>query len=168
MNNQEQTKETKQLVVFTLADEEYGAEITDLKEIIELPQITHIPNAADFIEGICDLRGKIVVLIDLKKRFDLHSEKQEDPTEKKVIVVEVGENVFGILVDSVKEILKVPVDSIKKTPDAVSSKIHLDNIKGVSTFEGRLILLLDVKRVLSEKELEDVAVMSKTPEGRLL
>jgi len=158
MNNQEQSKEVKQVVVFNLADEEYGAEITELKEIIELPEITHIPNAPSFIEGICDLRGKIVVLMNLKKRFNLHSETEVKA--KKVIIAEIGENVFGILVDNVKEILKIPADSIRKTPEMVSSKINADNIKGVSTFEGRLILLLDLSKVLSEKELEEIGKIS--------
>lgn len=149
--------QTIQYVVFDMANEEYGIEITDLKEITELPDITSIPNAPDFIKGITDLRGEIVTVIDLKKRFNLHETTASESSKERVLIIKIKESTFGILVDDVKEILKVPADSIKKTPDLVSSKIHADYLKGVSTFNDRLILLLNVDKILDEEDLQKIS-----------
>jgi purine-binding chemotaxis protein CheW len=149
--------QTVQYVVFNMANEEYGIEITDLKEIIEVPDITSIPNAPDFIKGITDLRGEIVTVIDLKKRFNLHETAVSEDAKKRILVIKINDSTFGLLVDDVKEILKVPVDSVKKTPDLVTTKIHSDYLKGVSTFNDRLILLLNVSKILDEEDLQKIS-----------
>jgi purine-binding chemotaxis protein CheW len=159
-----------QLVVLELDKEEYAVEITDLQEIIRMPEVTPIPNAPEFISGIFNLRGKIIVVVDLEKRFHLvrdHSKEDEDM----VIITEVAENSFGIIVDKVTEIINVHESVIQPTPALVSSKIHADYLKGVIVFdetqnnprsatdkyaeqqESRLVILLDLKKMLQEKEL---------------
>ncbi len=150
---------TMQLVIFELANEEYGVEITDLQEIIKLQDITPIPNSPDFINGIIDLRGKIAVVMDLKKRFGLNGVKEEskEDKEKRILVADINGNIFGLIVDKVAEVKKTPLDSVKKTPELVTNKIHAEYLKGVSVLEERLILLLDLTKVLAEKELAELS-----------
>lgn len=155
-----------QLVIFLLDGEEYAIPISDLQEIIRIPNITPIPSAPEFILGILNLRGKIVVVVDLEKRFHLIRENNEKPGH--IIITEVGENTFGVMVDMVTEVLRVAVSSIQPTPFLSSSKIHADYLKGVVVIEdeeetkdqkteiqknSRLIILLDILKMLQEDEL---------------
>lgn len=181
-------EELIQLVVFELDDEEYAVQITDLREIIRIPEITPIPNTPEFIRGILNLRGKIVVAVDLEKRFHLVRENKKAP--RHIIIAEVNENVFGVIVDEVAEILRVPVASVQRTPALVLSKIHADYLKGVVILDiedgtealteekckeilekhaiagsqdgaaaekkSRLLILLDLPKMLQEKELLEI------------
>ncbi len=167
-----------QLVVFELDKEEYGVEIEDLKEIIRIPQVTPVPGAPDFISGILNLRGKIVVTLDLEKRFKLAREHQAVPQH--IIIVEVGNSLFGVIVDKVAGVLRVPISQIKKAPGLVTAKIHAEFIKGVvvqeakakinkteetkkkeKQKESRLIILIDLPKMLSDKELLSLGKITK-------
>ena len=132
--NKEARPETKivpmeQLVTFELDKEEYASIITDLREIIRIPDITPIPGASEFIKGILNLRGQIVMVIDLEKRFHLQREHPAEP--KHIIIAEVEDSVFGITVDEVTGVLRVPETTIKPTPQLITSKIHAEYLKGV-------------------------------------
>lgn len=154
-----------QLVVFELDKEEYAVEITDLQEIKKMTEITPIPNAPLFIRGIFNLRGKIIVVVDLEKRFNLVRDNARS-LEENLIIAEVNENSFGVIVDRVTEIINIGKSSIQAAPALVSSKIHADYIKGVVVLqenskkndeeddsESRLIIMLDLMKMLQEKEL---------------
>ena len=166
-----------QLVVFNLDNEEYAVEIKDLQEIIKIPEITPIPGAANFIRGIFNLRGKIVVVLDLESRFAL--ERQEGKVDGNIIIATVENNSFGITVDKVSEIIHVGRSVIQPTPTLSTSKINSDYIKGVVVLsktgktkqkevnveinsdnqnlnQSRLIILLDLPKMLSEKELMSI------------
>jgi len=158
--SKKQAEEIAQIIVFELDKEEYALKITDLREIISLPTITPIPNAPEFIRGIFNLRGKIVVIVDLEKRFNF--KKDDSIISKHVIITEVNGNDFGVVVDEVKEVLRVPVSSIKPTPQLISSKIHAEYLSGVIVFDSdsgsgsRIIVLLDLPKLLEDKELLDL------------
>jgi purine-binding chemotaxis protein CheW len=126
---------TKQLVTFELDKEEYASIITDLREVINIPEIVAIPGGPDFIAGILNLRGQIVVVIDLEKRFNLKKDNKIKP--RHIIIAEVGDNIFGLIVDEVTGVLRVPEASIKPTPPLVTSKIKADYLGGVVVLEGR-------------------------------
>jgi purine-binding chemotaxis protein CheW len=169
--NKKKETDLIQLVVFLLDGEEYAIPISDLQEIIRIPAITPIPSAPEFILGILNLRGKIVVVVDLEKRFHLKRENNEKPGH--IIITEVGDNTFGVMVDVVTEVLRVSTSSIQPTPILSSSKIHADYLKGVVVIEdeeetrnkenetqsvqtqknSRLIILLDILKMLQENEL---------------
>lgn len=166
-NEEEGALKNVQLVVFELDKEEYAVEITDLQEVLRIPDITPIPNAPDFIKGIFNLRGKILVVIDLERRFNLVRDN-ENTEEGNIIFAEVNENSYGIIVDKVTQIINVARDTVQATPGLVSSKIHADYLKGVVVLEdkfesdgktekkdksSRLIILLDLQKMLQEKEL---------------
>lgn len=166
--NQGQNKiveESIQLVVFDLDNEENAVDIEDLREIIKIPEITPIPGTPDFIRGIFNLRGKIIVVLDLEKRFGL--KRQTEAIYNNIIITEVNGNNFGIIVDKVTEIIDVPLSAIQQTPTLATSKIHTDYLKGIVVLEkkdnssesepdktdSRLIILLDLPKMLQEKEL---------------
>lgn len=156
-------EELMQLVVFELDREEYGVDITDLQEIIKIPDITPVPNSPKFIKGIFNLRGKIIVTVDLERRFNL--EREDKKVDGNIIITEVEKNNFGVVVDRVTEIITVPRSKIQSTPSLVSSKIQAEYLKGVvvvekmrkkgeeENVESRLIILLDLPKLLQEKEL---------------
>jgi len=159
LEHPEQGKEEIQLVVFKLGNEEYGVEIHEVREIIKKGKVTEVPNAPVFIDGIINLRGKIVVVINLLKRFGTFKEDEHKGTH--VIISEVGENSFGILVDEVSEVLRIAKEDIKKAPGIIASKIHADYLRGVGIVGERLLILLDLMKVLSEKELIEMAELTK-------
>lgn len=171
MSSEEQTP-TNQIVVFTLHNEEYAVDILQVREIVRLQTIVPVPNTPPFIKGLLNLRGAIIVVIDLQKRFAI-----EDDTEqtKHIIISSQGDNNFGVCVDAVQEVLRIHQDAIKPTPDIGSGKIHSKYIKGMivlgeeeseekdreqkkeaKTKETRLIMLLDLTKLLDKKELLDI------------
>ena len=139
-----------QLVVFVAGEEEFCADIGQVREIIRTTAITPIPDSPDFIRGIINVRGEVVCVIDLKGRFFLHPKKEVEP--RHIIVSEQEKNLFGLLVDEVTEVLRIPVTEIKGTPGLVT-KIEEKYVAGVVTLENRLIIQLDLSKVLSEEEL---------------
>jgi len=140
-----------QFVVFSLGGEEYGLPILDVKEIVKTEEITTVPNVPEFIRGIINLRGRIVVVINLEKRFML--QREEEYTGKHIVIAEIGEGIFGLMVDEVTEVLRMPEENVKPAPPIITKKINVDYLKGVGTIEKRLIILLDLQKVLSEAEL---------------
>lgn len=139
-----------QLIVFYLGDEEFGARIDQVREIIRAGKITPIPDSPRFIKGVANVRGEIVAVIDLKERFFLRGREKDE--SKHIVLTEQEGNLFGLMVDEVTEVLRIPETEIKHTPGLVT-KIDRVYIRGVITYEDRLIMLLDLAMVLSEKEL---------------
>jgi len=148
-----------QLVVFDLGGEEYGLGITEVKEIVKTGEITYVPNTPDFIRGIINLRGKMVVVMDMKNRFMI--EREDEWKGKHIIIIERGENTYGLMVDEVSEVLRLPEDAIKEAPEIITTRIHADYLKGVGTLEDRLIIVLNLDKVLAE---DDLAKLAQTAE----
>ena len=145
-----------QLVVFSLEDESFGADINQVREIVRVGMVTPIPDSPNFIRGVTNIRGEIIIVIDLKERFFLPVKK---PVESKHIVITGQEgNLYGLLVDEVTEVLRIPRTEIKTTPHLIT-KIDRTYISGVVTLENRLIMLLDFKKVLSEEDLNKLSRM---------
>lgn len=149
-------KEKVQVVIFELDHEEYAVNIGELREVIKMTELTAVPNAPEFIKGILNLRGKIVVVVDLEKRFNLV--REGTPLHKHILITEVEENNFGVIVDQVKEVLWVEKEQIQPSPGLVSAKIHAEYLKGVLVLNAeskqpRLVILLDLLKLLQAKEL---------------
>jgi purine-binding chemotaxis protein CheW len=140
-----------QLIVFKLSDEEFGADIDQVREIIRRTVVTPIPDSPDFIKGVTNVRGEIAVVIDLKSRFFLPSDK--NVLEKHIVMTQQEQNLFGLMVDEVTEVLRMQPSGIKPTPELVT-RIDRSYISGVITIDDRLIMLLDLAKVLSEAELQ--------------
>ena len=143
-----------QLIVFNLRDEEFAADIDQVREIIRVGTITPIPDSPDFIKGVTNVRGEITVVIDLKARFFLPGKKEVD--SKHIVISEQEKSLYGLMVDEVTEVLRIPEEKIKSTPELVT-RIDRIYINGVITLENRLIILIDLAKVLEEEELAKLA-----------
>jgi purine-binding chemotaxis protein CheW len=144
----------EQVVVLELAGEAYGVEIGRVEEIIRMQAITRIPNGPAFIEGVTNLRGRVIPVLDLRKRFGLPA---SDATRRSRIVVgELGEHTVGLVVDGVSEVLLVGSDAVEP-PSTLVTSADSAFLRGVAKLEERLILLLDLSRILTRAEQEDLA-----------
>lgn len=148
-------EKTVQLVVFSLCDETYGVGILDVWEIIKRGEITIVPNSPDFLIGIINFRSNIIAVIDLEKRFRLHREGEY--TGNHIMIVRIGNNVFGLLVDEVTDVLRLPEEEIRAPPPIITEKIGIDMVRGVGTLEDNLIVILDLEKVLDEEELLELS-----------
>jgi purine-binding chemotaxis protein CheW len=149
-------KEGKYLT-FTLADEEYGIGILKIKEIIGMMPITSVPQTPEFVKGVINLRGKVIPVVDLRRKFGID---EIDYTERTCIIVveiqgEAGTLMMGIVVDSVSEVLNIKGEDIEATP-TFGARLNTDYILGMAKMEGGVKILLDIDRVLNS---EEIAVM---------
>jgi purine-binding chemotaxis protein CheW len=145
-------------LTFKLADEEYGLEILKVREIIGMMAITSLPRTPSFVRGVINLRGKVIPVIDLRKKFELEEAKDTDLTC--IIVVDVtsenGKIQIGILVDSVSEVLDIRGEDIEGAP-SFGTNIDTAFILGMAKAKGAVKILLNIEKVLSSAELESVA-----------
>lgn len=143
-------KDTMQhLVAFNLADEEYGITITQVQEVIRKPAITRIPGMPDFIEGVINLRGKIIPVIDLRKRFELELQKDTDKT--RIVVAQSADQVVGLIVDAVSEVINLDNEQIDPIPPTITA-IDAEYLSGVGKMEKRLVILINLENLLSDLE----------------
>lgn len=149
-------EETIQILVFLLGKEEFGVRIDQVKEIIAMKPITRMPKAPAFIEGVINLRGEIMAVVDLAKQLDLSGSEHDEET--RIIVVDVGDNTVGMIVDAVPEVLKISVKNVDPTPGLIESKINTTYIEGIGKLEDRLFVLLNLSKVLSPEEMESMEV----------
>jgi purine-binding chemotaxis protein CheW len=146
-----------QVVGFRIGDETFGVRIGSVREIVRVPEITTVPNAQDTIEGVINLRGKIIPVIDLRKRFG----QTQIVTDRKnrILVVELDGKLVGLIVNSASEVLKIPPSEIE-SPGSVFADNESSYVTGVGKLKGRLIILLDISKLLHRpefKKLEEAA-----------
>jgi len=153
--NKDVSESLLQLVVFQLSGEEFGVEIMKVQEIIRIPEITQIPQSPDFVEGVINLRGKVIVVVNLDKRFNFTSKEVDD--HSRIVVIEIGNSVLGMIVDSVNEVLRIPKSSVDPAPELTTSNVSRDYIKGVGKIDERLLILLDLAKVMTLEELEKIS-----------
>ena len=139
-------------LTFVLSDEEYGIEILKVREIIGLMDITSVPQTPNYMKGVINLRGKVIPVIDLRLKFSMP--EQEHTQETCTIVVEVGNTLIGIIVDSVSEVSDIGSKEIEETPQ-LGQDIDTNFIMGMGKLKEKLIILLDIDKVLSADELEN-------------
>ncbi|MGD9610289.1 MAG: chemotaxis protein CheW [Desulfovibrionaceae bacterium] len=144
-----QDAELLQLVTFSIGEEEFGVDILSVQEIIRMMDITKVPRAPDFVEGVINLRGKVIPIIDLRKRFGLSTRDHDKHT--RIIVIEINNMIVGFVVDSVSEVLRIPASTVEPPPPVVSG-LESEYISGVGKLEDRLLILLDLNKLLSGEE----------------
>ncbi len=143
-----------QLVVFDLDNEEYGVEIGQVREIIKMEEISKIPRTPDYIEGVINLRGQVTTVISLRKKFGLEQKEVDQYT--RIIVAEIDGLTLGITVDAVNEVLKLPTKNIEPTPAIVANDVDTRYMRGIGKLDDRLLILLDINRIMNEDELEQM------------
>lgn len=147
------TMETMQVVSFKLGSEEYGVDIAQVQEINRMVAITHVPRAPQFMEGVINLRGQLIPIIDLRSRFGMP--RVEHSKSTRIVVTEIGAKRVGMVVDSVSEVLRLAVDQIEPAPEMITG-VDTEYIRGVGKIEERLIILLDLGRIISTAEKREL------------
>lgn len=149
-NQKALTEKELQVVGFRVGDETFGVPIAHVREIIRVPQITALPNAPEYVEGVINLRGKIISVIDLRKRF---GEANPQPGRKnRILVVELHNHIVGLIVNSASEVLKLPPSEIEP-PSRVFPDGDLECVTGVGKLSGRLVILVDLAKLLHGGDL---------------
>lgn len=159
MGQENRVEKSSQLVIFNLDREEYGVYITQVQEIIRPVGITRIPGMPDFIEGVINLRGKIIPILNLRERFGFA--KKEKNTNTRIVVAEVSNQTVGLVVDMVAEVLRIADEAIDPLPPTVTN-IDAEYLKGVGKLDRRLIILLDLEKVLTDLEKSTLEKMNKS------
>ncbi|MFQ5500137.1 MAG: chemotaxis protein CheW [Candidatus Zixiibacteriota bacterium] len=142
--------ELLQLVSFNIGSEEFGVDILKVQEINRMVEITKVPQAPSYVEGVINLRGKVIPIVDLRKRFNLEIKEYDKNT--RIVVVDISGNIMGMVVDSVSEVLRLPASTIEPPPEIVTG-INSEYIKGVAKLEDRLLIFLDLSMVIDVSEM---------------
>ncbi|MBU8934448.1 MAG: chemotaxis protein CheW [candidate division Zixibacteria bacterium] len=142
--------ELLQMVSFKIASEEFGVDILKVQEINRMVEITKVPQAPHYVEGVINLRGKVIPIVDLRKRFGLPDKEYDKDT--RIVVVDISSNIMGMVVDSVAEVLRLPADTIEPAPE-IAAGVNSEYIKGVAKLENRLLIFLDLSKVIDMSEL---------------
>jgi purine-binding chemotaxis protein CheW len=138
-----------QVVSFHLGSEEYGVDISQVQEIIRMVEITHVPRAPRFMEGVINLRGQLIPIIDLRTRFGMP--RTDHTKSTRIVVTEFGSKKVGIIVDSVSEVINIPLEQVEDAPDMIAG-VGTEYIQGVGKVNDRLIILLDLTMVITGDE----------------
>ena len=144
----------EQLVLFRLGTEEYGICISQVREIIQYKSATRLPRTPEFMEGIITLRGKVIAVIELAKRFGLAGRGGLD---RRVVIIETGGQEIGIIVDEVTEVMRLQENAIEMTATIMVSNAY---IRGIGKYGDRLLILLDVDKLFGSKEIEELKTVN--------
>lgn len=150
-----------QLVGFIIGDEQFGVNILMVQEIIRAAPITPVPNSPEFVEGVINLRGNIIPVIQLRKRLNLPLE-EIDKADTWILILDIDNRITGFIVDSVTEVLKIQESTIEPPPEIVVAGLENQYIRGVCEIGETLLILLDFSRILLAEEIKKLKAMGKT------
>ena len=137
--------ELLQLVSFNIGDEEFGVDILQVQEINRMLEVTKVPNAPEYVDGVINLRGKVIPVMDLRSRLSLARKPHDKHT--RIVVVELSGKVIGFVVDAVREVLRIPLNVTEPAP-SITGSVSEDYIKGVGKLDDRLLILLDLEKLM--------------------
>jgi purine-binding chemotaxis protein CheW len=141
-------EELLQLVSFNIGGEEFGVDILQVQEINRMMEVTRVPNAREYVDGVINLRGKVIPIIDLRCRFGMERKGHDKHT--RIVVVELSRKIVGFVVDAVREVLRIP-RSVTEPPPSIGGRVNEEYITGVGKLEDRLLILLDLEKVLGSE-----------------
>jgi len=144
-----------QYVVFQLEEELYGVDIHQVRHIEKLPPLTRVPNAPPFVRGVCNFRGSVIPVIDLKKRLDIQG--SQDDANAKIIIVNIGRQTVGMTIDAAADVVSINSQEVEPSPSLVTG-IDVEFIQGVAKISNRLLIILDLERILT---VDQVNVLDK-------
>ncbi|MBP1949146.1 chemotaxis protein CheW [Virgibacillus litoralis] len=151
MNNE--TIVDRKVIIFQLNDEEYAVSVQQVGSIERIQPITRVPQTADFVKGVINLRGVVTPIIDLRVRFGL---KETEFTESsRIIIVYLDEMEVGLIVDAANDVIDIPEDTIEPAPEVIGS-VDVDYIDGVAKLDNRLLILLNLQKVLTKEEINEL------------
>ncbi|MCD6161239.1 MAG: chemotaxis protein CheW [candidate division Zixibacteria bacterium] len=150
-NKQQHTDGIVQMVIFNLGQEEFGVNILNVQEINRMVEITQVPQSEHYVEGVINLRGKVIPIIDLRKKFGMP--ERERNNETRIGVVNINDETVGLIVDGVSEVLRIPVSSLEEAPKLISGETSsysgAEYIKSIVKLEDRLLIYLDLTKIIS-------------------
>jgi purine-binding chemotaxis protein CheW len=155
-DKQQFSGEKIKVVSFRLGTEEYGVDIAQAQEVIRMVEITHVPRAPRFMEGVINLRGQLIPIIDLRTRFGMA--RIEKTKSSRIVVTDIGSKRVGIIVDSVSEVIDIPIENIEDAPEMIAG-IGTEYIQGVGKVADRLIIMLDLTMVITTDERRDLELL---------
>ena len=144
---------SRQYVTFAIGDEMYGVDVIKAQEVLNLADITRIPNTMNFMKGVIDLRGRIVPLIDMRIKFNIPEKPYDQKTV--IIIAEIRGLLCGLIVDSVSDVVSMALDDIEDTPH-FSAEVDRDSVIGIGRCGNRLVIVLDADRLLTEDEIHQI------------
>lgn len=144
------SEDVKQYVTFLVGDETYGVSVMKVQSINEMIEITHVPKARAFIKGVINLRGSVIPVVDMRKKFSLPPKDYDSFTV--ILIVEVNERLIGMIVDSVSDVVNIPVSDIQSQIN-YSARVDTSSIEGIGRIGDRLVVLLDVNTFLTGDSL---------------
>ncbi|ABK98505.1 chemotaxis protein CheW [Pelobacter propionicus] len=150
VNSDEARGELIQLVSFNLDQEEYGVDVLKVREIIRVPVLTRVPNTPHYVDGVINLRGKVIPIISMRKKFGLM--ETENDKQTRIMVMDVDGELMGFTVDAVSEVIRISGSEIQPSPAVVASGIDQECIAGVINQAERLLVLLDLEKMFSAEE----------------
>lgn len=139
-----------QLVSFNLDEEEYGVDVLKVREIIRMPVVTRVPNTPHYVEGVINLRGKVIPIISMRKKFGLL--EMESDKQTRIMVMDVEGELMGFIVDAVSEVIRISGSEIQPSPAVVAGSVDQECIAGVINQADRLLVLLELERMFSTDE----------------
>lgn len=146
----------KKVIVFQLNKEEYAVSVKQVGSIERMQPITRVPQTADFVKGVINLRGVVTPIIDLRTRFGIEPIEVQEST--RIIIVNINDMEVGLIVDSANDVIDIPESSVEPAPELVGT-VDVDYIEGVAKLENRLLILLDLQKVLSHEDVDALAIM---------
>ena len=152
-------KEVRQILAFNLMKEEFGLDISYIYEVLRPQEIHPLPQAPDFIEGVINLRGHIITVIDLRKKFNI--KPTEDRPKMRIIVCKVKNFVVGLIVDSANEVINLSTEDIEPTPGVISMQVKENLISGIARIRERVIVILNLEQVLTKEEITKLSKIKK-------
>ncbi|WP_261132865.1 chemotaxis protein CheW [Bacillus sp. Marseille-Q3570] len=156
------TEETEmKAIVFQLLDEEYGVDVHQVRSIERIQEITRVPRTPSFVKGVINLRGIVTPIIDLRSRFDLEETSYTEDT--RIIIVNANDLEVGMIVDSANDVIDVPADTVEPAPKVVGG-IEAEYLDGVAKLEKRLLILLNLEKVLNPEEIIALRQFKETNE----
>jgi purine-binding chemotaxis protein CheW len=150
VNADESRSELIQLVSFNLDQEEYGVDVLKVREIIRMPTVTRVPNTPQYVDGVINLRGKVIPIISMRKKFCLM--EAENDKQTRIMVMDVDGELMGFIVDAVSEVIRISGSEIQPSPAVVASGVDQECIAGVINQSERLLVLLDLEKMFSLDE----------------
>jgi purine-binding chemotaxis protein CheW len=146
-----------QLVTFKLGNEEYATEILKVQEINRMVEITPVPNSQSFLEGVINLRGKVIPVVSLRKKFGLPVKENDE--QSRIMILDIQGITTGLVVDGVSEVLRISSDTVEPPPP-MATNISTEFLKGIAKQENRLIILLDIDKLLGRAESRELVAAS--------
>ncbi|MFP4567884.1 MAG: chemotaxis protein CheW [Candidatus Woesearchaeota archaeon] len=147
---EDKTIDEFQIVTFKLGNERFGIDIDELLEIVRIENITRVPNTKNFVEGVINLRGKIIVVLDLLKKLNIG--KIKITNSSRILVVKTEEELTGLLVDSCEDVMTISIDKVQNAPKILEEKINTEYIRGVIFDKKEIIVLLDLNKLIAGKD----------------